>query len=662
MFGKRRNSKKTLQARHSFAVEALESRKMFAADVVSLTPADDLTNVDPSAPLRTSWSDPIQIGPGTGNIYLYNEDTHSLIETINVRSENVVIDGTDVTITPSVPLPANTNISVRVDPAKYRDLSTEITNSTIYFEDFENVELQNSTLVPPFNEYVVVMTGTLDVTEAGAYTFGINSDDGQTLAIDLDQNGLDLIDDEIIYDNNTHGRQDRLSTCAFEDNDKLQSCADDADDAITLKVGQYDFQYFFFDAGGGAGGEFFYAKDQQVAWNADAFVLVGDSSQGIGLVDGITVTTYKESGANEINDLLTAESVIEDDALIIGEAKIELADIAENRGGRFDVDNEIPGAADWVIANDPNPFDYANEGPYGTWTNDNSKLPEGVCRNITAGRGSIRISGLPNKAVKAAMTERAGSGHGARRRPGRATTTSSPRVASMPINACRCSNRIPNAELFSASVSTPTIYLDGVQENSAVLKFASSWWDEDTQSAEGRVNFYDADGNLLKTDTLFRWESIQASENYKPQLSEDGINARNEQIEIALENPAEAASMVIVFDMPYATNDWWWAIDNVEVTADVQGAVSGRIADNTTWNFTTGEASATPPGWTVGDFDGNGQIAFSDFQILSTNFGKQTANPTDGDANEDGQVSFADFQILSTNFGKSVDEVFAQMA
>ena len=71
-----------------------------------------------------------------------------------------------------------------------------------------------------------------------------------------------------------------------------------------------------------------------------------------------------------------------------------------------------------------------------------------------------------------------------------------------------------------------------------------------------------------------------------------------------------------------------------------------------------------------GDIDGDGQVQFSDFVILSENFGMQVEPGTNGDIDGDGEVQFSDFVILSENFGRteavaapaasaSVDVVFA---
>lgn len=56
-----------------------------------------------------------------------------------------------------------------------------------------------------------------------------------------------------------------------------------------------------------------------------------------------------------------------------------------------------------------------------------------------------------------------------------------------------------------------------------------------------------------------------------------------------------------------------------------------------------------------GDLDGNGDVSFADFLVLSNNFGKEVENYSDGDIDGDGSVGFADFLVLSNNFGKKLE-------
>ena len=58
-------------------------------------------------------------------------------------------------------------------------------------------------------------------------------------------------------------------------------------------------------------------------------------------------------------------------------------------------------------------------------------------------------------------------------------------------------------------------------------------------------------------------------------------------------------------------------------------------------------------GLLLGDLDGNGEVAFADFLVLSANFGQSVASYAAGDIDCNGEVAFADFLVLSANFGKS---------
>ena len=53
-----------------------------------------------------------------------------------------------------------------------------------------------------------------------------------------------------------------------------------------------------------------------------------------------------------------------------------------------------------------------------------------------------------------------------------------------------------------------------------------------------------------------------------------------------------------------------------------------------------------------GDADRNGTVDFSDFLILSTNYGKTDAAFADGDFDQSGVVDFEDFLLLTANFGE----------
>jgi len=94
-------------------------------------------------------------------------------------------------------------------------------------------------------------------------------------------------------------------------------------------------------------------------------------------------------------------------------------------------------------------------------------------------------------------------------------------------------------------------------------------------------------------------------------------------------------------------------IDEVGV---FQGTLSETQISNAMMNgvdqFDAGGDECNPD--SLGDLDGNGEVAFADFLTLSANFGSAAADHTTGDIDCDGTVAFADFLIMSANFGATV--------
>lgn len=107
--------------------------------------------------------------------------------------------------------------------------------------------------------------------------------------------------------------------------------------------------------------------------------------------------------------------------------------------------------------------------------------------------------------------------------------------------------------LFDAALKTPEIGISGLKAGSLTLSFASSWMPEDSQQARLLVSY---DGG--EPVEVLNWSSDSGSANYKPA-------ATNEQVTLQLDNPAGAQTAKVIFDMPQAGNDWWWAIDNIKM-------------------------------------------------------------------------------------------------
>ncbi|MFT4639953.1 MAG: hypothetical protein ACI8T1_003278 [Verrucomicrobiales bacterium] len=122
---------------------------------------------------------------------------------------------------------------------------------------------------------------------------------------------------------------------------------------------------------------------------------------------------------------------------------------------------------------------------------------------------------------------------------------------------------------FNTFMTTPTISLEGLPANTAVLSFDSSWRPEfdDNYHQSGNLTVTFDGGEPIE---LFEWLSDPGSPNFKGE-------AIDERAIVPLNNPEGATSMVITFGMFDAGNDWWWAIDNIDVsTGSVLSKVAGR--------------------------------------------------------------------------------------
>ena len=77
---------------------------------------------------------------------------------------------------------------------------------------------------------------------------------------------------------------------------------------------------------------------------------------------------------------------------------------------------------------------------------------------------------------------------------------------------------------------------------------------------------------------VLRWHSADGD----PKFHESAVN---ETVTIPLQNPAGAASVTLDFRLFDATNNWWWAIDNINVftgAAPASDAVLRAIIDRNT--------------------------------------------------------------------------------
>ena len=111
---------------------------------------------------------------------------------------------------------------------------------------------------------------------------------------------------------------------------------------------------------------------------------------------------------------------------------------------------------------------------------------------------------------------------------------------------------------YDTWLTTPAIDISGLEAGTLELKFDSSWrpeYDDNYHQTASVTASFDGGEPVV----VMLWESDEASENYKPY-------ATNETVTVSVPNPAGAASVALTFGLSEAGNDWWWAIDNMEVS------------------------------------------------------------------------------------------------
>lgn len=121
---------------------------------------------------------------------------------------------------------------------------------------------------------------------------------------------------------------------------------------------------------------------------------------------------------------------------------------------------------------------------------------------------------------------------------------------------------------FNASMISPVISLAGATEGGVKIAFDSSWRPEDAQEAAVYATF---DGGVRQQ--VLRWSSDGADADFKADVT-------NERVELIVNQPAGASTMQLEFAMPAGGNDWWWAVDNIEVTASAPLVPSGVIGNS----------------------------------------------------------------------------------
>lgn len=115
----------------------------------------------------------------------------------------------------------------------------------------------------------------------------------------------------------------------------------------------------------------------------------------------------------------------------------------------------------------------------------------------------------------------------------------------------------PSGPWYDTFMATPSISISGIEAGSAKLEFDSSWRPEfdDNYHQTGNIVVSFDGGDPIE---VLRFDSDPLSPNFK-------TDTPNEHVSVDLNNPEGAGEMAITFGLFDAGNDWWWALDNVEV-------------------------------------------------------------------------------------------------
>ncbi|MGL6283613.1 MAG: Ig-like domain-containing protein, partial [Microcoleaceae cyanobacterium] len=88
--------------------------------IVSISPVDNALAVPLGADLLVNFNEPIQAG--TGNILIKNLTNNSLVETIDVTTSNITVNGSQLTINPVTDFTANTGYYIQIANDAVQDL------------------------------------------------------------------------------------------------------------------------------------------------------------------------------------------------------------------------------------------------------------------------------------------------------------------------------------------------------------------------------------------------------------------------------------------------------------------------------------------------------------------------------------------------------------
>jgi hypothetical protein len=214
-----------------------------------------------------------------------------------------------------------------------------------------------------------------------------------------------------------------------------------------------------------------------------------------------------------------------------------------------------------------------------------------------------------------------------------------------------------NPNKYSTLATTRPVSLAGVLPNSLRLEFDSSFRPEDpgTQFAKVEVTY---DAGATWSQILF----------YDTDNTPGGVGSTvrtNEHLVFDLDNPPTATSVQVRFSYLEAGNDWWWALDNIEMSANrtdrksmtatkVAGPSNGALTLNADGSF-----NYTPNAGFVGtdSFTYNAINALGFSNLATVQISVVAANPSAPVGNPD-RYTLPQGGVLAavSNFGVLADD------
>ncbi len=148
-----------------------------------------------------------------------------------------------------------------------------------------------------------------------------------------------------------------------------------------------------------------------------------------------------------------------------------------------------------------------------------------------------------------------------------------------------------NCGFFNAFMGTPLINIANVDAGGLTVQFDSSWRPEGFDDGRNFDNnqtgviraIYTVNGVEQAPVEVLRWDSDDGSASGgapSPFFKTDSTNETVVLTDAVLQRPAGATGVRFEFGLLNAGNDWWWAIDNVNVSGLVAGTATGLFFED----------------------------------------------------------------------------------